>query len=110
MFSIENNNIFLTRGDTLLLKLDLIKDGKSYIPQQGDSIRFAMKRKYSDDDSDVILVKDIPINDLILQIDPEDTKPLPMRSKYVYDIQYTDSVGRVDTFIQGIFTIGEEVL
>ena len=110
MFSVENNNISLTRGDTLLLQIKMVKQGRSYTPVEGDSVRFAMKSKYSDSDEDVILVKNIPIDTLILEIKPEDTKNLPMKSKYVYDIQYTDIDGRVDTFIKGTLTIEEEVL
>lgn len=114
MFSIdENNTIILTRGDSLLLQIKLMKQtegGKEeqYIPQQGDSLRFAMKKKYIDDD--VVLMKNIPIDTCILEIQPIDTKNLPMRSKYVYDIEFTDAQGHVDTFIQGIFIVKEEVL
>ena len=86
MFSIENNDIILTRGDTLLLQIKMIKQGHPYTPVEGDSVRFAMKSKYSDSDEDVVLVKNIPIDTLILEIEPEDTKDLPMRSKYVYDM------------------------
>lgn len=110
MFSIKNNNITLTRGDTLLLQINLTAEDEPYVPQEGDSLRFAMKRKYTDDDSDVVLVKNIPIDTCVLEIQPQDTKDLPMRSKYVYDIQFTGADGRVNTFVQGIFTIEEEVL
>lgn len=108
MFSIENNNIILTRGDTLLLQIKMIKEGQPYTPIEGDSLRFAMKSKYSD--TEPVLVKEIPIDTLILELEPEDTKDLPMKSRYVYDIQFTDADGRVDTFIKGTLTIGEEVL
>ena len=110
MFSIKDNNIILTRGDTLLLEIKMIKQGETYIPIEGETLRFAMKNKYSDPDEKVILVKNIPIDTLILELEPEDTKNLPMRSKYVYDIQFTDINGRVDTFIKGTLTIEEEVL
>lgn len=110
MFSIKDNNIILTRGDTLLLEIKMIKQGETYIPIEGETLRFAMKNKYSDPDQKVILVKNIPIDTLILELEPEDTKNLPMRSKYVYDIQFTDIDGRVDTFIKGTLTIEEEVL
>lgn len=110
MFSIKDNNITLTRGDTLLLEIKMIKEGELYTPVEGESLRFAMKNKYLDPDDQVVLVKDIPIDTLILQLQPEDTKELPMRSKYVYDIQFTDINGRVDTFIKGTLIIEEEVL
>ena len=110
MFTIEDTDITLTRGDTLLLEIQMMKDGSPYIPQEGDSLRFAMKKRYTDSDQDVILVKNIPIDTLVLELEPQDTKSLPMKSKYVYDIQFTDSQGRVDTFINGTLTLGEEVL
>lgn len=110
MFSITDNNITLTRGDTLLLKINIQKNGSLYVPSEGDSIRFAMKRRYTDPDEKIVLLKDIPISTLVLEIEPQDTKPLPMKSKYVYDIQLTDADGHVDTFIKGTFLIDEEVL
>lgn len=110
MFSIEDNNITLTRGDTLLLQIKLTKQGEPYVPEEGDSIRFAMKRKYTDSDSEVILVKNIPMDTLILELKPEDTKNLPMQSKYVYDLQFTDATGRVNTFAQGTLLVTKEVL
>ena len=69
-----------------------------------------MKAKYKDPDDAVVLVKNIPVDTLILEIEPEDTKPLTMKKTYVYDIQLTDENGFVDTFIQGTFKIGEEVI
>lgn len=110
MFSMEGNDITLTRGDSLLLEVHILKGGVEYTPQEGDSIRFAMKKSYKDSDDKVVLVKDIPIDTLILEILPEDTKSLPMKTSYVYDIQYTDKDGRVDTFIKGTFYTDEEVL
>ena len=108
--SIHGNDITLTRGDTLFLQLSLTKNGQSYTPAQGSSIRFAMKAKYSDPDNAVALQKNIPIDTLLLEFEPEDTKDLVMKKTYVYDIQLTDENGHVDTFISGNFTIGEEVI
>lgn len=110
MHSINGTNIILTRGDSLIITLSLTKDGETYTPAEGSSIRFAMKEKYSDADEDVKLEKDIPIDTLTLEFLPEDTKSLTMKKKYVYDIQLTDENGRVDTFISGTFTVGEEVV
>lgn len=110
MHSINGTNIVLTRGDSLIITLSLTKDGQAYIPAEGSTIRFAMKEKYSDSDEDVKLVKSIPIDTLTLEFLPEDTKSLVMKKKYVYDIQLTDENGRVDTFISGTFTVGEEVV
>lgn len=106
--SIMGTDITLTRGDSLFLQLSLSKSGEPYTPDVGSAIRFAMKEKYTDEE--VVLNKPIPIDTLLLEIEPEDTKDLIMKKTYVYDIQLTDENGYVDTFISGTFTIGEEVM
>jgi len=108
MFAIEGNDIYLTRGDSLFIQVSLTKDEEPYIPTSGEVVRFAMKKKYTDEE--VILQKVIPNDTLVLHLRPEDTKPLPMKSKYVYDLEFTDSSGEVDTFVKGMFYITEEVL
>lgn len=107
MVSIEGTNITMTRGDTLVLKIRMTKDGVEYTPGDGDSLRFAMKARYSDEE--VVLTKNIPIDTLVLEIEPQDTKNLEMRSTYVYDIQLTTVDGKVDTFIMGNLTLSVEV-
>ena len=85
-------DITLTRGDSLPLQLtNLKKNNVAYTPDPEDVIRFAMKRKYKDPDEDVVLVKEISPDTLILNIAPEDTKDLPMNKSYVYDIEITDA-------------------
>lgn len=108
--SINGTNITLTRGDTLFLKVNMERDGQVFTPEEGSVVRFAMKLNYSDPDDKVVLVKSIPIDTLLLEFEPEDTKSLPMKTTYVYDIQYTDQFGHVDTFIKGRFKISEEVI
>lgn len=101
-------DIVLTRGDSLLLQLALTDgDGETYTPDEEATIRFAMKASYSDED--VVLEKSVPVDTLLLEIEPEDTAELEMRKTYVYDIQLTDENSRVDTFLIGKFKIGEEV-
>lgn len=109
MHSIDGTTISLTRGDTLIIKLDLMySDGTPYIPSTGDSIRFAMKKNYND--RSCIITKNIPTDTLILKINSTDTKGLPQPSKYVYDIQLTQANGNVDTFItEAKFIIEREV-
>lgn len=110
MHSINGTNITLTRGDTLFLKINMERDGEEFTPEEGSEVRFAMKLNYSDPDEDVVILKNIPIATLLLEFKPEDTKSLPMKRTYVYDIQYTDPDGHVDTFIKGKFKISEEVI
>lgn len=109
-YSIKGTDITLTRGDSLFLQLKLKKDGEQYTPQEGSTVRFAMKTKYADPDDKVVLVKSVPIDTMILELKPEDTKNLPMKKTYVYDIELTDSLGHKYTFLFGTLTIGEEVL
>ena len=106
---ISGTDITLTRGDSLFLQISLKKNGEPYTPAEGSRIRFAMKQSYKDPDSEVLLEKQIPLDTLILEFEPQDTKPFPMGKTYVYDIELTDEHGHVDTFIQGTFTIGKEV-
>lgn len=107
---IKKNAITHTRGDTLRAKVDLwIDDETPYIPESGDSIRFALKHpllkeKEGDPgykeyvDQDPIFTVPIPSDTLILHIEPEKTKNLGF-GKYEYDIEITYSDGTVDTFI-----------
>ena len=102
----SNNNIKLTRGDTCKIKINLTDaDGKEYVPQDGDSLRFAMAPSY---DGRVILKKNISMNTLLLTIDPADTKKLSF-GQYVYDIQFTSASGDVSTIAIGSLHITKEV-
>lgn len=102
------HDITLTRGDSLPLQFGLKRNDEPYIPNLGSSIRFAMKVKYNDEEP--TLLKTIPIDTLRLDIEPADTKNLPMKKTYVYDIELTDETGYVETFVEGNFTIAEEVM
>lgn len=102
------NDITMTRGDTLKTKIIIEdSDGKEYVPIEGDYIRFAMKKKYSDKTPCVL--KEIPYDTCLLTLNPEDTKQLPQPYEFVYDIQITLTDGTVDTFITGKVNIEPEV-
>lgn len=102
-----NNKITLTRGDSFWAKVTVYDaEGKEYTPQDGDVIRFAMKKHYSD--KKTLLLVEIPNDTLLLKIAPEDTKLFDF-GLYVYDIQITFADGTVDTFIKGKIDLTEEV-
>ena len=109
-YTVKKTSITLTRGDTFKAQISMTdKDGNPYEIQEGDSVRFAMKKNYSDPDTEVLIVKDIPTDTLILTLLPEDTKELPFGT-YVYDIQLTTALGEIDTFItKASLTLTEEV-
>ena len=96
-FKVRKNTIFLTRGDTFKAMLTINNpDGSVYTPVEGDTIRFALKENVEDEEC--LILRDIPIDTMLLVIYPEDTKSLEFGS-YVYDIQLTKANGDVDTFI-----------
>lgn len=108
MVRVQGTTIEMTRGDTLRVYLTL-KDcnGDEYVPEAGDSIRFAMKKRYND--ATPLILKQIPTDTLVLELAPADTKPLSY-AEYVYDIEMTYANGDVDTFIdRAKFKITEEV-
>lgn len=109
MYEIDGTSIRLTRGDSFYCQVGMKnrEDGTDYIPQTGDVVRFALKKKYKDETP--LILKDIPISTLILHLEPEDTKNLEY-GDYVYDIELTKANGDVDTFIEKAkFKISEEV-
>ena len=96
-FRVRNNTIYLTRGDTFKAIISIAyPDGSVYTPKEGDAIRFAMKGDISD--TEPLILREIPIDTMMLVINPEDTKLLDYGT-YVYDIQLTKANGDVDTFI-----------
>lgn len=108
MYEIKGNNIRLTRGDSLYIQIALTKDGESYTPEEGDSIRFAMKKHYLDDSA--LITKSVPLDTMTLHLEPSDTKDLDF-GKYVYDLEITFADGDVDTFInEAEFIIAPEVI
>lgn len=107
-YSVCDNNIRMTRGDTAKLQVAILTDsGDNYEPQTGDIVRFTMKRFISD--KVPVLVKDIPIDTLYLKIEPNDTKNLAF-GNYIFDIQLIYANGDVDTFIEKrVLHLSEEV-
>ena len=109
MFKIDgNNNIILTRGDSLSLKIDLkFEDGSPYIVSENDVIRFAISKGY-EGEPNYQLIKEIiiPNDTLTILLTSEDTK-LPY-CDYNYDVEITHE-GQVDTFISAKFRLTGEV-
>lgn len=106
MYSIQGTTIRLTRGDTLVIQISLKRGNSDYTPANGDVIRFYLGEKRMNAgrtaylNEGAILTKEIDVNNMILRLDPEDTKELDFGT-YVYDLEMTYSDGSVDTFIAG---------
>ena len=115
MYSVTGTTIRMTRGDTLIISVGLSHDGETYTPDENDSIRFIVCRrklntnKTAYEDPTVLIEKAIPVDSMILRLDPNDTKALEFGT-YAYDMEITFADGRIDTFIEGQkFIISPEV-
>lgn len=107
MFKINGTTMTLTRGDTAFITVQMYdSDGETYTPSDGDTIYFNVKRKYTD--ASTIIKKEVPLDTMILELEPSDTKSMSFKN-YIYEFEYTDSEGHVDTFINGTLTITGEV-
>lgn len=106
-----NYNIKMTRGDTFIKTLKLIKNGEPYEPQNGDVIAFGMAKEHKGNRGYKLLInKVIPNDTLIWRLDPADTEALPY-GDYYYDLQITYADGKNETFANSkIFTLLKEVV
>lgn len=114
-----NNNITLTKGDTLTLTVSLTHEVdpvppateptiEPYVPEQDDVIRFAVSVGYVGEPFyQLIYSATIPNDTLIFTMPATETKKLEYRT-YNYDIEITHGDGCVDTFISAKFTITGE--
>ena len=103
---VENNKIFLTRGDSFETTITMAYAGSSsaYTPQPGDVITFALKEaRMTPGNQDFVnktplISKTIPNETLLLSIEPADTKNLKF-GNYKYDVEIVFENGKVCTFI-----------
>lgn len=104
MFEVSNTTIKLTRGDSAFCQVIIKRGDSTYTPQEGDTIKFVVKRnlmttlKSAYVDVSPLITKLIPNDTLVLYLEPADTKRLPF-GDYVYDMEITFEDGNVDTFI-----------
>lgn len=85
MIKVTGNKISLTRGDTLILQVNLKdENGEYYIPVETDKIYFRLKK--SSTAKDVLILKEIPYDTMILQIDAEETEDFRFGT-YYYEIE-----------------------
>lgn len=106
MLKIINNRIYLTRGDTGYIEIDLADEDNDAIElDDSDEVVFTLKESTSNNEA--ILTK--TLDEGIVKILPEDTEDLDY-GNYVYDIQLTRSNGDVFTIVEPtLFKIMEEV-
>ena len=108
--TVKGKTIIMTHGDTIKLAVNIVnKNGSVYKPAQGDSIRFALKKDYEDEEAIIEAV--IPNDTLLLRVESSETKKLDQNGEYVFDVELTTEDGTVDTFIpNGRLIVTPEVL
>lgn len=108
MFTISENEIHITRGDTGKIDLDIkTSEGEPYVRDEGDVVKFTVKAAPTD--LQYVIQKTID-EENTFTIEPEDTAKLNY-GVYFYDVQITraedNSVCTIITPSQ--FVIEEEV-
>lgn len=103
----KNGNITLTRGDTLTLTATpIVKDTEEpYVPQTGDSFRFAISKGYKGEVGYSLMCEAIiPSDTWTFTIPTSETTKLDYKT-YNFDAEATFVDGTVDTYISGKITI-----
>ena len=107
MYTVVDNYIRLTRGDTFRAQVSIFTvEGEPYVPEPGDLITFSVKKRYTS--KNVVISKTVPNGTLILELEPTDTANLDV-GVYVYDVDIIFPSGRKDTFIKGKLKLTPEV-
>ena len=90
MFTVQFNRIYITRGDSAFLSIELEdREGEPYYPKDSEELIFSLKRDQGD--RDCILQKRFSL-ELGIEFLPQDTARLPPGS-YIYDVQLYQSKG-----------------
>lgn len=112
MFKITNKEIYLTRGDNARMHVSATDKitGDSYVPQDGDTVSFSLKKKVKDEEPLIFIEQtDHTETGWYITFMPEHTNKLSF-GDYLYDIQLITANGWVDTIIEPTkFTVAEEV-
>lgn len=112
-YKVSGTTIQITRGDSGYFRftpytVDESGTRTEYVPQPGDSIRFAMKKKLSDA-YQILLEKPVDTATFQMKLNPEDTADLAFGT-YYYDVQLTTASGDVDTYIPDTGKMAEIII
>ena len=97
MFEVKGNDLYLTRGDTARLSVNIMNvcDDGEYTPAADDVFRFTVKKNVYTDE---MIFQKISKGNAVFKILPSDTKELDFAT-YVYDIELTTADGDVYTVV-----------
>ena len=103
------------RGDTNEYEVAVTRDA-AVLDLQGATLKFTVKRDLGDADAVFqkaiwtgITVTDAPNGACTLTIDPADTSALPAPRAFHYDLELTESDGRVTTVAIGLLRLAADV-
>lgn len=102
MLKIEDNNIYLSKGDTAIIDITLTYDGEPWEMLEGDKIIFSIKRNINFNYA--VFSREYSTNQI--EIFASDTETLSF-GEYDYSLTYIHTSGAVDTFLVGKFIITE---
>lgn len=113
MISVDDSyNITIIRGDSGFVTTSLVEvngdEEVPYTPKEGETLRFAMAKKYGASEDECLIIRPIDTSNLRLYFYPEDTKNLKF-GDYKYDLEFTNEDRFVDTVLRATFRIAEEV-
>lgn len=108
MLNIVNNEIYITRGDSAFIQIQLFDDnGDVYTPVSGDKVFFRLKKDIFG--NTLLLMKEIDINNLTLELTPNDTSWLDF-TLYRYEIELVTVNKKHFTVIENApFFVGVEL-
>lgn len=115
----KRSHLSMYRGDTFVLKLGLVQDGEQ-TDISGSSIWFTVKNDLQDPDSQAVISKttsngieilNAELGYIQITIDPEDTIPLGLSETktFLWDLQFENLDGDVQTLLYGKFTIMQDI-
>jgi len=115
----EMRNVEMYRGDTPDIDVTVTKDGVA-VNLTGGTLRFSVKWRTQDADVDVIFVRTSPAGGIVftdavngkarISLAAANTSGLPgRRVDLFYDLQLTDSAGKIFTVLAGMFIVKPDV-
>lgn len=108
----RNGKIYMVRGDsesfTVRLRNRKTKEYENFVT--GDTVYFTVKKTINDTDKELQKVAEtFDEGKAVFEILPQDTKEMAY-GNYVYDVQLTDTGGRIRTILKyNTFTLEGEV-
>ena len=112
MFTITENKIYLTRGDSADISVNLTDlEGEPYEIQPGDVVYFRMKERATKEPSRILIERtaDISGNEIVISLNEADTEHLPF-GKYHYEIELvTEDDKHYTVIVDTEFEVGKEI-